>query len=106
MQPEIANHIEIRDNRRGEARAFVSGTRVRVQDIVQDYERHGMTADEIAGEYPHLTLAQVHAALAYYFEHQAEVQAALQSDRDFAALSLKAAQANADKDAASDSVSS
>ena len=35
----------------GEPRAFIAGTRIRVQDVVQDYERRGLTAEEIAGEY-------------------------------------------------------
>ena len=33
-----------------------------------------MTPDEIAAGYPHLTLAQVHAALAHYFDHREEIQ--------------------------------
>lgn len=35
----------------------------------------GMTPEEIALEYPHLTLAQVHAALAYYHANQQEMEA-------------------------------
>jgi hypothetical protein len=33
-----------------------------------------MTPDEIAVEYPHLTLAQVHAALAYYHANREEIE--------------------------------
>ncbi len=35
----------------------------------------GMTPEEIALEYPHLTLAQVHAALAYYHANRDEIEA-------------------------------
>ncbi len=80
MQPTITNHIEIRNNRRGEQRALVAGTRVRVQDVVNDYERHGASPEEIATQYSHISLAQVHACLAYYFENQAEVQAGMKSE--------------------------
>jgi len=34
----------------------------------------GMTPEEIALEYPHLTLAQVHAALAYYHANRDEIE--------------------------------
>ena len=57
------SHIEVRPNRAGKPRAYIVGTRVRVQDIYVDSEVYGMTPDEIAAGYPQLTLAQVHAAL-------------------------------------------
>lgn len=106
MQPTITNHIEIRVNRRGELRAFVSGSRVRVQDIVNFHERHGMTADEIAREYPQIGLAQVHASLAYYFENQAQIQTAIKADRDFAALIEKQHSSSDCADPDGDTVSS
>jgi len=36
-------------------------------------ERMGMTPAQVVAEYPHLTMAQVHAALAYYWSHQDEI---------------------------------
>ena len=57
---------------------------MRVQDIVSDYERHGQTAEEIARELPHISLAQVHAALAYYFENREEIRSHMQADQQFA----------------------
>jgi uncharacterized protein (DUF433 family) len=80
MEPTVAKHIEVRQNRRGFDRAVITGTRVRVQDIVSDYERHGMTAEEIAREFPHISLAQVHAALSYYFDHRNEIWDCLKED--------------------------
>jgi hypothetical protein len=47
--------------------------RVRVSQIVIDYLNHGWSADEIVIHYPHLKLAEVHSALGYYFDHQAEI---------------------------------
>jgi uncharacterized protein (DUF433 family) len=83
-QPEI-RHIEVRGNRDGQPRAFIAGTRVRVQDIYVDAEIHGLSADEIVDGYPHLTLAQVHAALSYYFDHREAIQEELRQDREFVA---------------------
>jgi len=84
MEPTVARHIEVRKNRRGLERPIIAGTRVRVQDIVSDYERHGMTAEEIAREFPHISLAQVHAALSYYFDHRDEIWNCLKEDSAFA----------------------
>lgn len=84
MQSVSTSHIELRANRDGELRAFISGTRIRVQDIVSDHERHGLSPEQIAREYPHVTLAQVHAALAYFYDHRDDVLRQMKADEDFA----------------------
>lgn len=48
----------------------MSGTRIRVQDIVIWHERLNLSADEIVSKYPQLSLASVYAALAYYYDHR------------------------------------
>lgn len=65
----IATDAEIRSGR-----PCVSGTGLRVTDIVMAHLYHQRTADQIAADYE-LTLAQVHAALAYYYQHKAELDA-------------------------------
>ena len=62
-------------------KARLDGHRIRVQDIVMDYEWNGLSPDEICQQYPSITLAQVHAALSYYYEHRDEIQADLASER-------------------------
>jgi len=49
----------------------ISGTRVRVIDIAIEYDRLGLTPDQIIDAHPHLTLEAVHDALSYYYENQA-----------------------------------
>jgi len=56
---------------------IIAGTRTPVRSIAGYYQM-GMTVDEILQTLPHLSAAQVHAALAYYFEHQKDI------DRDIA----------------------
>jgi len=84
MEPTVARHIEVQKNRRGLERPVLVGTRIRVQDIASDYERHGMTAEEIAREFPHVSLAQVHAALSYFFDHRDEIWNCLKEDAAYA----------------------
>ena len=59
----------------------IAGHRVRVLDIVMWHEHQGMTPDEIVSHVPTITLADVHAALAYYFEHIEEIQQEMQAER-------------------------
>lgn len=48
----------------------MAGTNIKVSQIANEFERLGMTPDEIVEAHPHLTLAAVHAAIAYYYDHQ------------------------------------
>jgi uncharacterized protein (DUF433 family) len=77
--------IELRPNRVGKQRAFIAGTRVRVQDIYALAEVQGQSPDEIVAALPHLTLAQVHAALSYHFAHRDEILEEMREDEQFAA---------------------
>ncbi|MGD0363462.1 MAG: DUF433 domain-containing protein [Bryobacteraceae bacterium] len=65
-------------------RARIDGHRVRVQDIVTWHEYQGMTPDQIVSHIPSITLADVHSALAYYFDHVQEIQEEIRADRDYA----------------------
>src|SRR5260370_17542929 len=62
-------------------RARIAGDRVRVLDIVTWQEHQGLTPDEIVAHVPSITLADVHAALAYYFDHVEEIQAEMREER-------------------------
>jgi uncharacterized protein (DUF433 family) len=55
--------------------------RIRVAQIVIDYLNHGWSADEICIHYPHLKLAETHSAMAYYFDHQAEIDGEIEQEQ-------------------------
>jgi uncharacterized protein (DUF433 family) len=57
----------------------IAGTKFPVRSVVSYVLRQGMTPEELAAEFRHLTLAQIHDALSYYYDHQADL------DRDLAA---------------------
>ena len=59
----------------------VEGTRVTVLQLASLYRR-GLTPEEIADQYSHLSLAQVYAALAYYHANQDEIAAEWQRDEE------------------------
>jgi uncharacterized protein (DUF433 family) len=60
----------------------ITGHRVTVQNIVIWHEWMGRSADEIATEYG-LTLADVYAALAYYYDHRVEIDETIKESKDF-----------------------
>ena len=58
-------------------RPRIDGTRIRVQDVAVWSEEGGKTPAQIVAAYPHLTLAQVHAALSYYYDHREQIRGAI-----------------------------
>ena len=69
---EIGTLIDRDPGIRG-GRPKIAGTGLTVSRIASWYKM-GLTPEEIALEYPHLTLAQVHAALAYYHANREEIE--------------------------------
>lgn len=66
-------------------RACIADTRIRVLDIV-GLERRGFDPEEMLRMYAvPLTLAQVHAALAYYYDHPEEIEASILEGRKLSA---------------------
>jgi len=57
-------------------RPRIAGTGVSIRRIAGWYKM-GFTPEEIADQYGHLNLAQVHAALAYYHANREQVEAEL-----------------------------
>jgi uncharacterized protein (DUF433 family) len=86
MASDIATHIEIRQNRAGQNRAYIEGTRVRVSDVYGYAEIQGLRPDQIVEQLPHLSLGQVHAALSYFFDHRDQVLQEIREDEDFVRL--------------------
>ena len=60
----------------------IVGRRVAVQDVIIWHERLGKSVDEIATEY-HLTLADVYAALTYYYDNQVEVDQHIREEKEW-----------------------
>jgi len=71
-------YVETVQSRSG-PRAMIKGTRIGV-DVLVGYTQAGYTPSEIATDIlPHLTLAQVYAALSYYEDHRAFIDQTMQA---------------------------
>jgi uncharacterized protein (DUF433 family) len=63
----------------GRGMAYIQGTRMKVIMIALDRIAYGWDADEIQRQHPHLSLGQIHTALAFYYEHKAECDAQIEA---------------------------
>ena len=79
-----AHHIEIDPQICG-GKPRIAGHRITVANVVVWYERMGKSPDEIADEHD-LWLAEVYAALAYYFDHREEIDRSLVEGEAFAEM--------------------
>ena len=61
-------------------RLRIDGTRMTINQLVVWYKQ-GYTPEEIADQYPHLTLAQVYTALAYYHANREEIEVDLAAEK-------------------------
>jgi uncharacterized protein (DUF433 family) len=52
---------------------FISGTQTKVVEVVLDHLAYWWDANEIHQQHPHLSLGQIYSALAYYYDHQVEM---------------------------------
>lgn len=71
MATATISHIELDDR----GRPWIAGTKVKVVEVVLDHTAYDFSPAEIHLQHPHLSLAQIHAALSYYYDHRAEIDA-------------------------------
>lgn len=62
-------------------RPIVRGTRIPVWQIANAIIHLGESIENYRADHPTLTLAQIHAALSYYFDHEAEIEAEIVANR-------------------------
>jgi uncharacterized protein (DUF433 family) len=77
----LDEHIETTPEIAG-GKPRIAGHRITVENIAVWHERMGKSVEEIAAEYD-LSLADIHAGLAYYFDHRAEIDASIQESDAF-----------------------
>ncbi len=59
----------------------IAGSRIQVKHVAIMHERERKSPEDIVSEFPHLTLAGIYAALAYYHDHREEINAEISADR-------------------------
>jgi uncharacterized protein (DUF433 family) len=80
--PVIREHIVSTPDTCG-GKPRIAGSRIRVKDVVIWHDRQRMAPAEIVSKWPHLTLASIYAALAYYHDHREEMNAEIAADQSW-----------------------
>lgn len=87
MSTVAISHIELD----AEGRAWIADANTKVSEIVLDKLAWGWNPEEMCLQHPHLSLAQIHAALSYYYDHQDELNAEIAGQmREYEALRAQA----------------
>jgi uncharacterized protein (DUF433 family) len=53
----------------------IAGTTMKVVELVMAQRAHGWSAEELSFQFPQLSMGQIHAALAYYWDNRDELDA-------------------------------
>ena len=80
--PVIREHVVATADTCG-GKPRIAGSRIQVKHVAFLYERLRFTPEQIVSEFPHLTLADIHAALAYYHDHREAMNAEIKADREW-----------------------
>jgi uncharacterized protein (DUF433 family) len=59
---------------------WITGANTKVVEVVLDKMAYGWSPEEMHLQHPHLSMAQIHAALAYYYEHQSDIDTQIERD--------------------------
>ncbi len=59
---------------------LISGTTMKVTELVVERQAYGWSPEELHFQHPYLSLGQIFSALAYYADHQAELDDQIQRD--------------------------
>lgn len=68
------SHVEFDE----EGVPFIQGTTMKVIELVQAQRAHGWSPEELSFQYPYLSMARVHSALAYYWENKAALDSEIE----------------------------
>ena len=64
--------------------SWIAGTTMKMVELVTAQIAYGWSPEELHFQHPYLTLGQIHAALAYYWDHNPELDADMERRRQFA----------------------
>ncbi len=73
-------HVELNDD----GVPMISGTTMKVVELVREHLAHHWSPESLQEQHPYLTMAQIHSALAFYWDHKAELDQDIQRRREYA----------------------
>ena len=76
----LYEHIVVEDK----GVAVVLDSHIKVAQLVSEVMAYGWSPEELNFQHPHLSMGQVHSALAYYWDHQEEINQQIEDDLQYA----------------------
>lgn len=73
-QESLSSHVDFDE----EGRPIIAGTTMKVVELVEAQMAYGWSPAEIHFQHPSLSLGQIHGALAYYWDHQGDLDAEIE----------------------------
>ncbi len=70
---------------------YIAGTTMKVVELVEAHHAYGWSPEELHVQHRYLSMGQIHSALAYYWDHQAELDADLERRFQYAEAQRRAA---------------
>ena len=64
--------------------AMIAGARMKVAQLISEVMAYGWSPAELHFQHPHLTMSQIHSALAYYWDHLEEIEQQVDADLRYA----------------------
>ena len=65
-----------------EGLAIIEGTTTKVIELVEEKNAYGVSPEELHLWHPYLSLAQIHAALTYYWDHKEDLDREIEQSED------------------------
>jgi uncharacterized protein (DUF433 family) len=63
---------------------IIAGTTMKVVELITSVKAYDWSPKELHDNYPHLTMSQIHSALAYYWDHKEEIDADMERREQYA----------------------
>jgi uncharacterized protein (DUF433 family) len=63
--------------------AIIADSGMKVKQLVAEHLNWGWSPEELHFQHPHLTLGEVYSALAYYWDHRAEINQTIEEDGEY-----------------------
>ena len=63
---------------------IIEGTSMKIVELITSVKAYGWSPEELLQNYPHLTLGKIYSALAYYWDHQQEIDADIERREQYA----------------------
>ena len=80
---EKVNHYYITHNPRIQGgEPIIKGTRFPVRSVVFYIVKEGILPEELAREFPHLSLSAIYDAISYYYDHTEEIESLIEKNKE------------------------